>query len=188
MITPITDERLRIACDRLALNPLGIIDAELPEDMARDLKNTQMDESPKLEEARCYDFVVSGEWTPDPGPLGFALGHPSPGWAWLRGLVDHVAVALEGFRFDQAGPDDLDDFYKEQAHLRAALLSWGEALIVVADLEISGNGVETDEYTESSMKTRTRFTDVAFDLVEYAGFLVCRELFTESVGSAKRKR
>lgn len=33
MIVPITDEQLRAACDSLGFNPLGVIEAELPEDM-----------------------------------------------------------------------------------------------------------------------------------------------------------
>lgn len=178
MIT-ITDERLRIACERLALDPLGIIEAELPEDMGIALKNSRMGEEPGLDAERCHDFVVSGEWVPEPGPLGFAVGHPSPGWAWLRGLVDHVAVALEADRFQGADPDTIDEFFKEQAHLRAMLLTWGDALVILADLEINGNGVDTDEYIASSMQTRVKLTDVAFDLLAYAGFLVCREIFTD---------
>lgn len=184
MPTPITDEQLREACNRLAFNPLGTIEAELPADMQ--LTEEQLEEGECLENDRCYEFVTSGEWVPEPGPLGFALGHPSPGWKWLRGLVDHVAVTLEGDRFNDVEPDTIDDFYKEQAALRARLLSWGEALVVVADLEVTGRAnVDQAEYAESSMQTRTEFTEVAYDLVEYAGFLVCRELFTDTINAKK---
>jgi hypothetical protein len=183
-MTPITDEQLREACNQLAFNPLGTIEPELPADMQ--FTEEQAENGECLENDRCYDFVTSGEWVPEPGPLGFALGHPSPGWKWLRGLVDHVAVALEGDRFATIDPATIDDFYKEQAALRAGSLFASEALVIVADIEVTGHGtVSQFEYAESSMQTRTEFTQVAFDLVEYAGFLVCREVFAELVNARK---
>lgn len=181
MIVPITDEQLRAACDGLGFNPLGVIEAELPSDMQ--LTEEQQEDGECLENDRCYDFVTSGEWVPEAGPLGFALGHPSPGWKWLRGLVDHVAVALEAQRFDDADPDTIDDFYKEHAALRARLLSYRDVLVVVADLAVVGvANNDQAEYAESSMQTRTKFTQVAHDMLEYAGFQVCRELFTNPKG------
>lgn len=152
MFTPITDEQLREACNRLGLNPLGTIPAE----------------------------ISCSPW-PEPGPLGFAVGHPSPGWKWLRGLVDHVAVALEADRFDNPiDPEVIDEFYKEQAGLRSKLLAWDEALIAVADIGVNENSVESAEYITSSMDMRNRFTEVAYDLLDYIGFMMCRELFTNT--------
>lgn len=181
MIVPITDEQLRTACDGLGFNPLGVIEAELPSDMQ--LTEEQQEDGECLENDRCYDFVTSGEWVPEAGPLGFALGHPSPGWKWLRGLVDGVAVALEARRFDDADPDTIDSFYKEQIGLRTDSLFASEVLVIIADLEVTGTGtVDQVEYAESSMQTRTEFTQVAHDLLEYAGFQVCRELFTNPKG------
>lgn len=178
MTTPITDEQLREACNRLAFNPLGTIKAELPGQFDADMDRWDPDV--------CHAFVASGEWTPEPGPLGFAVGHPSPGWKWLRGLVDHVSVALEAARFDDVETDTIEDFYKEQAALRAASLFASEALVIVADIEVTGtNGTDQIEYAASSMQNRTEFTQVAYDLVEYAGFLVCREVFAEFVNSRK---
>lgn len=173
MFTPITDEQLREACNRLGLNPLGTIDAELPDQFAPYPETWDND--------TCYSFIASGEWAPAPGPLGFAVGHPSPGWLWLRGLVDHVAVALQADRFDNPiDPEVIDEFYKEQAGLRSKLLAWDEALIAVADIGVNENSVESAEYITSSMDMRNRFTEVAYDLLDYIGFMMCRELFTNT--------
>lgn len=154
----VTDEQLRAACDRLGLNPLGTIEAELP----------------------CSPWKAA-----DPGPLGFAVGYPSPGWRWLRGLVDHVLIAMQDQPFGEWLEEDVEEFFQEQVRLRARVLTWDEALVACADISVNESHVENAEYIMRHMQGRIKLSDLAYDLLDYVGFGVCRELFPDVLPKEK---
>lgn len=117
---------------------------------------------------------------------GSAAGYPSPGWQWLRGLVDHVAVALAGERFETLETDVVEEFFRDQSGLRSALLRPNDALLAVADLGVVEAGADAAEFCASSMHMRTKFIEVVYDLLDWAGFVVCRAVFAPSGDGAER--
>lgn len=182
----VTDEQLRAACDRLGLNPLGTIEAELPDDMV--FTEEQKENGECLENDRCYDFVTSYEWVSEPGPLGFAIGHPSPGWRWLRELVDHVLMAMQDQPFNEWLEEDVEEFFQEQVRLRARVLTWDEVLVACADISVNESHVDNTEYIMRHMQGRIKLSDLAYDLLDYVGMSVCRELFPDVVPKWKEPK
>lgn len=74
----ITDEQIRDACNTLGLSPTGHVPVK--------------------------PFV--GRLAPEPGPLGFAAGHETPGWRYLRCLVDAaLAATAKRVKADEPDPD-----------------------------------------------------------------------------------
>lgn len=183
----VTDEQIRAACKRYNLNPVGRVpvvgyETDLDPDNADNWDNDA-----------CFSMayaVVEGSTYPDAGPLGFAAGHLSPGWQFLRDLCDRIASDTMGTDwFGAMDYDEARDHLQDEADRLVALMdNPGQVLVCVADLGV-------DEGTEDALAhlgdtdptlaggPRRRLADLAEQLLGYAGYLVLREVFDPQIDS-----
>lgn len=176
----ITDEQIRDACNRLGLTPVG-----RPEVRGYNT-GLNLDEADDWESDTCFSLaysVVSGTNYPDAGPLGLAVGHESPGWRYLRGLVDEIAGRLGDGRFDGYDYAESKDVMDTVAAHRARNWPWTDALVAVADLEVD----EEFEDAKTWLGNETPgLAEQAWILLGYAGYQVCQEVFADFL-SAKNQ-
>lgn len=185
----VSDEQLRDACNRLDLNPVGRVevrgyDTELELGDAEDWDGDD-----------CWNLayaVVSGADYPDPGRLGLAAGHLSPGWEFLRRLVDTIAADIDAGRFNELDYDQARDVMESCADDQARYLTDTEALVTVADLEVDENTEEAErcisDWAAAEAEQRT-LGNLAWNLLAYAGYQVCQEVFADVLqirGGVKR--
>lgn len=151
----ITDEQIRDACNTLGLSPTGHVPVK--------------------------PFV--GRLAPEPGPLGFAAGHETPGWRYLRCLVDEIAKQIGEGRFAECDYDESKDLMDTVAAHRARNWPWTDALVAVADLEVD----EDFEDAKTWLGNETPgLAEQAWTLLGYGGYQVCQEVFADFL-SAKNQ-
>jgi hypothetical protein len=114
-----------------------------------------------------------------PGPLGFAAGHPSPGWAYLRSVVDAMEQWCETEEFSELRYDEARVRLRDRTHLRARTKPWDEVLVCVADLGVTITTEDAAAHTKPEIDLRY----LAWDLLSYAGYEVCREVFADRFDS-----
>jgi hypothetical protein len=176
----ITDEQIRAACRVYDLDPVGHVPVTGYEvDLDPDNKEDWDGDA-------CWELasqVVDGEIWPDAGPLGFAAGHRSPGWKFLRDLCDQVASDDIGSDwFAALSYDGARDHMRERAEDRARLETWPQALVCVADLGVNTITEEAKAYLTGEPSLDT----MAWDLLSYAGYLVLREVFAPQIDSKQK--
>jgi hypothetical protein len=181
----ITDEQIRAACKVYDLDPVGRVPVVYNVDLAFD-----EDGDEDWENDDCHSLaysVVSGNTYPEAGPRGFAAGHLSPGWKFLRDLCDRVAgndIGTEWFEamdYDQAR-EHLQD---EADRLVAMMETPGHVLVCVADLGVN-EGTEDAKAHLGNTDTggpRRALLDLSEQLLGYAGYLVLREVFAPQIDS-----
>lgn len=186
MTTLITDDQIRDACNKFDLDPVGRVEVRGYE------TDLDPDNADDWDGDACWELahaIVSGTEYPEAGPLGFAAGHLSPGWKFLRDLCDRVAENdIDADWFAAFTYDEARDHLRESAEDRARLETWTYALVCVADLGI-------DETTEdasvwlgecSGEDGGQPLSKLAWTLLGHAGYLVLREVFAPQIDS-KRK-
>jgi len=176
----IPDEQIRAACNSLDLKPVG-------RPKVRGYKtDLDLNKADDWDGDACFSLaysVVSGRDYPDAGPLGFAAGHESPGWRYLRGLVDEIAGRIGEGRFGGYDYNQSKEVMDTVAAHRARTLPWVEALVAVADLEVD----EDFEDAKIWLGEGTGLANVAWTLLGYAGYQVCQEVFADVLASKNRK-
>lgn len=174
---PISDEQLWRACSTVGLRPAGLIPADLPEDMI--ISEEAEADGECLENDRCYDFVTSGEWVPAPGPLGLAVGHPSPGWQYLRDVVDEIQQTVPfGLSGVLVVKRDLELSIAAVAQYHAGIKPWAEAMVCVADL-----GIE-HAHDVALSTTYGNIAELAYTLLVKAGKQVAHHVFMQALATA----
>lgn len=173
---PISDERLREVCDKLHLFPVGMVPVGG--------YDTDLD----LEEADAWDgdpcwslayAVVSGTTYPDAGPLGFAAGYPSPGWQYLRNLVDEIHQSIVCGASAYSTPAALSTSIFIEAQYRAGSMNWRDAMVCVADLGWPTESEQVEHYPR--IFGITTIGDIAIAVLSSMGRRVCIEIFGEQL-------
>lgn len=153
----ITDEQIRAACRVYGLDPVGYVEVT--------------------------PFV--GRLCPTAGPLGFAAGHWSPGWQFLRKLVDKVSSAIDRGTFAGSDYDETRLSLSVIAEAQARFLTGPQALVAIADLEV--NETTEEAHTRIFEGTDLTIDEIAWQLLGYAGFLVCEDIFAEFLAAKKQE-
>jgi len=180
----ITDEQIRAACKAYDLDPVGRVpvagyETDLDPDNEDDWENDA-----------CFTLahaIVSGENYPDAGPLGFAAGHLSPGWKYLRDLCDRVAENDIGTEwFNAMSYDQTREHLQDEADRFVAMMEApGHVLVCVADLGVNEGTEDAKAHlgNTDSGGPRRALLDLAEQLLGYAGYLVLREVFAPQIDS-----
>lgn len=173
------NQRLRAACNGLGLTPVGRVRITgYPTDL-------DLADADDWDNDSCWSLayeVVSGDMYPEAGPLGFAAGHDSPGWRYLRSLVDDIAARIDDGLFDAYDYDEYKDAMETAAAGRARLLSWPDALVAVADLEVN----EEFEDAKAWIGENADLAETAWTLLGYAGYQVCQDVFADLLAERNR--
>jgi hypothetical protein len=175
----ITDEQIRAACRVYDLDPVGRVPVE---GYTTDLDpgdNEGWDDHEVWEFAS--DVLVWKGQYPDAGPLGFAAGHLSPGWRFLRELLERIAAELgtdywAAFDYQEAR-DHIGTLADDLARKRNGAL----ALVCVADLGVDESTEDASVYVGEV--GCCPLDSLAWALLSYAGQLVCREVFAPQIES-----
>lgn len=183
----ITDDQIRNACKKFDLDPLGRVPVKYG-----DLGFENTDRADWSGDA-CWEIVcsmVDGNEYPEPGPFGFAAGHLSPGWRFLRDLCDRVAgndIDTDWFAaFDY---NEAREHLEEAAEKHARKYSWSFALVCVGDLSVH----EDTEDAKARLGTlhcggvHLGLPDLAWVLLGHAGYLVLREVFAPQIDSKNKE-
>lgn len=149
---PISDDQIRQACSTLGLRPAGLI----PEDR---------------------DSIG----LPKPGPLGLAAGHPSPGWQYLRDLIDEVQQTVPFGPLPGMTPASRRASIAASAQYLAGIKPWAEAMVCVADL-----GIEHVHDVQLST-VYGNVAELAYTLLVRAGRLVSEEVFAKQLAVTASK-
>jgi hypothetical protein len=179
----VTDEQIRNACKAFDLAPVG----RVPVKYELGFESEDREEWPS---DACWELVCTmadGDEFPEAGPLGFAAGHLSPGWQFLRDLCDRVAGNDIGTEwFEAMSYDEAREHLQDEADRLVAMMETpGHVLVCVADLGV-------DEGTEDAKAhlgdtdgggPRRVLLDLAEQLLGYAGYLVLREVFAPQIDS-----
>lgn len=178
----IAEEQIRDACNRLGLTPVG-----RPEVRGYNT-DLDLDEADDWNGDDCWSLaysVVSGDNYPDAGSLGLAAGHLSPGWRLLRLLVDLVGSDISSGRFDAFDYDSCRDAIKSHADTLAGVMTGPEALVAIADLGVNETTEEAGHRISDWAEDRVSRTldGLAWELLAYAGYQVCLEVFAETLNS-----
>lgn len=188
----VTDDQIEAACERYGLSALGRVPVKYDVELAFD-----EDGGDDWENDACYSLaysVVSGNTYPEASALGFAAGHLSPGWKFLRELCDRVAwdvIDTDGFA--EMDYDEAREHLQDEAdRLVAAMDNPGRVLVCVADIGVDEGTEDALAYLGDTDPTlaggpRRRLLDLAEQLLGYAGYLVLREVFATQIDSKNKE-
>jgi len=183
----VTDEQIRTACKKYKLDPVGRVpvvgyETDLDPDNEADWENDA-----------CFELassVISGSTYPDAGPLGFAAGHLSPGWQFLRDLCDRIAANDIGTDwFEAMSYDEAREHLQDETDRFIAMMdNTGRVLVCVADIGVNEGTEDAKTYLGDTDPTlaggpRRVLLDLAEVLLGYAGYLVLREVFAPQIDS-----
>lgn len=183
----VTDDQIRAACKTYDLDPLGRVPVKYG-----DFGFESTDRADWPGDA-CWEIVCSmadGEEFPESGPFGFAAGHLSPGWRFLRNLCDRVAGdVIEADWFAEFDYNEARDHLQEVAEGQARKYSWSFALVCVGDLSVHEGTEDASVHVTdlTAERSRREIGELAWGLLGYAGYLVLREVFAPQIDSKPKE-
>lgn len=180
----VTDDQIEAACEAYRLGPLG----RVPVKYELGFESDNREEWPS---DACWELVCSmadGDEFPEASVLGFAAGHLSPGWQFLRDLCDRVAANDIGTDwFEAMSYDEAREHLQDEVDRFVALMdNPGRVLVCVADLGVDEGTEDAKAHLGDTDPTlgggpRRTLLDLAEQLLGYAGYLVLREVFASAI-------